>query len=83
MLERVSKNKNKFYACEKGLACGFITWDKPMAEVCPNCGGSLFRKYTHTEKKIYCAAEGCGYEREYRPRGRVKQTADGTPDENE
>ena len=83
VLERISKNKNKFYACEKGLACGFITWDKPLAEVCPNCGGSLFRKYTHTEKKIYCAAEGCGYEREYRPRGRAKQTADGIPDENE
>ncbi len=79
IVERKSRNGNKFFACEKGAACGFMTSDVPLAERCPQCEKPLFRKYTREEKKIYCATEGCGYERPYTPRGRAKQTRSDTP----
>ncbi|MBR5520242.1 MAG: type I DNA topoisomerase [Clostridia bacterium] len=81
ILERKSKNGNKYYACEKNPACGFMTWDKPLAELCPKCGKPLYRRYTREEKKIYCAIAPCDYEREYRPRGKARQTESGAPEE--
>lgn len=83
VLERKSKKGNKYYACENLKNCEFITWDKPLEEPCPQCGKPLFRRYTREEKKIYCVFESCGYEREYKPRGRAKQTESGVPDEQE
>ena len=80
VMERKSKNGNKYYACEKSPTCTFMTWDKPLAELCPQCGKPLFRRYTREEKKIYCPMPGCGYEREYKPRGKAKQTESGAPD---
>lgn len=80
VMERKSKNGNKYYACEKNPTCTFMTWDKPLAELCPQCGKPLFRRYTREEKKIYCPMSGCGYEREYKPRGKARQTESGAPD---
>lgn len=81
VMERKSAKGYKYYACEKNPACGFMTWDKPLEEKCPNCGKPLFRRYTREERKVYCAFEGCGYRREYKPRGKAKQTASGRPNE--
>ena len=39
-----------------------MTWDLPISEKCPQCGATLFKK-TGRQGKIYCAKEGCGYER--------------------
>ncbi|MBR4942154.1 MAG: type I DNA topoisomerase [Clostridia bacterium] len=83
MLELRSKKNNKFFACEKRKDCGYMTWDVPLAELCPDCGSSLFRRYTKEEKCIRCAKEGCGYSREYKPSGRSKPTETGTPTEEE
>ncbi len=36
---RRSKKRGKaFYGCANYPACDFIIWDKPVAEVCPECG---------------------------------------------
>ncbi|MDD6262203.1 MAG: type I DNA topoisomerase [Clostridiales bacterium] len=82
MLELRSKKNNKFFACENRNDCGYMTWDVPLAELCPKCGGTLFRRYTKEEKCIRCAREGCDYSREYKPRGRSKPTEEGTPSED-
>ena len=82
MLELRSKKNNKFFACENRNDCGYMTWDVPLAELCPKCGGTLFRRYTKDEKCIRCAREGCDYSREYKPRGRSKPTEEGTPSED-
>ncbi len=83
MLELRSKKNNKFFACEHRKDCGYMTWDVPLAETCPQCGSTLFRRYTREEKCIRCAHEGCDYSREYKPRGRSKPTEVGTPAEEE
>ncbi len=36
---RRSKKRGKvFYGCENYPACDFVAWDKPVREVCPECG---------------------------------------------
>lgn len=59
ILERKSKNGYKYFGCEQGAKCGFMTWDEPTAEVCPNCGKTLFKKRGGI---LHCADEACGYE---------------------
>ncbi len=61
ILEKKSKNGNKYFGCENYPTCAFMTWDTPQKDVCPNCGKTLFRRYTKAEKKVYCADEKCGY----------------------
>ncbi|MEA4912860.1 MAG: type I DNA topoisomerase [Oscillospiraceae bacterium] len=63
ILVRRSQKGRVFYACEKGKECGFMSWDEPVAEKCPQCGSSLFKKKGKTPY-VYCQKEGCGYRRE-------------------
>lgn len=62
MLAKKSKKGKPFFGCENYAECGFMTWDTPIPDVCPNCGATLFRK-AGKDKKIYCAREGCGFEK--------------------
>lgn len=39
--ERKSKKGRKFFGCSRYPDCDFASWDKPLAEPCPNCGGLL------------------------------------------
>ena len=39
-----------------------ISWDEPINDKCPRCGEQMFRKNTK-KPKVYCKAEGCGYEK--------------------
>ena len=58
ILVRRSKAGKTYYACERGSECGFMTWDLPTKEKCPQCGSTLFRKFN----RLYCQKDGCGYE---------------------
>ena len=59
MLKRKSKKGYAFYACEKGAECGFMTWDVPTAEDCPECGQTLFKKSGKGRMKPFCINEHC------------------------
>ena len=59
MLKRKSKKGYAFYACEKGTECGFMTWDVPTAEDCPECGQTLFKKSGKGRMKPFCINEQC------------------------
>ncbi len=59
MLERKSKRGYKYFGCEKYPECTFMTWNEPLADVCPKCGKTLFKKRGGI---ILCENEGCGYE---------------------
>lgn len=62
VLAKKSKTGRTYYGCEDNPKCGFMTWDIPLAEKCPQCGSSLF-KTTGRVKMIRCLKEGCGYEK--------------------
>ncbi len=37
-IRRSKKRGKAFYGCSNYPACDFVIWDKPVAEVCPECG---------------------------------------------
>lgn len=39
--ERKSKKGRVFYGCSRYPECDFVSWDKPLSEPCPKCGGLL------------------------------------------
>ena len=59
ILKRTSKNGYTYYACEKGAACGFMTWDVPTKENCPECGMTMFKKSGRGFNKPFCINETC------------------------
>ena len=59
ILKRKSKRGYAYYACEKGADCGFMTWDVPTAEDCPECGQTMFKKSGKGRMKPFCVNEKC------------------------
>ena len=59
MLKRKSKKGYAYYACETGTDCGFMSWDVPTAEDCPECGQTLFKKSGKGRMKPFCINENC------------------------
>jgi len=59
-------NKQYFYYCCEHLSskseskkCEFRTWDVPVADDCPQCGHTMFKKAGKGFKKPYCINEQC------------------------
>ena len=59
MLKKKSKKGYAYYACERGADCGFMSWDVPTAEDCPECGQTLFKKSGKGRNKPFCINEAC------------------------
>ena len=59
ILKRKSRKGYVFYACERGVDCGFMTWDVPTANDCPSCGQTLFKKSGRGHMKPFCINENC------------------------
>jgi DNA topoisomerase I len=51
LIQRISKKKRTFYGCTGYPDCTFITNFRPLAQVCPQCGGLL----TQHGKQAWCA----------------------------
>jgi len=62
IIGRHSKGKSLFYSCEKYPECSFSSWDTPLKEKCPDCGGPLY--YRKSRKSIICKEKNCDYKRE-------------------
>src|SRR5436309_6083868 len=42
LVERKTKQKKRvFYGCSNYPTCNFAMWERPVPEVCPNCGGLM------------------------------------------
>lgn len=54
---RKTKKGRKYYGCEDNPECDFMSWQKPLKEKCPDCGGYMVEK---GNKKV-CADAHCGY----------------------
>lgn len=59
ILKRSSKRGFAYYACEKGQACGFMTWDVPVKDNCPECGQTMFKRSGKGFSKPFCINESC------------------------
>lgn len=54
---RKTKKGRKYYGCEGNPDCDFMSWQKPVQEKCPQCGGYMVEKGS----RIVCADKICGY----------------------
>ncbi len=59
ILKRTSKKGYTYYACEKSADCGFMTWDVPTKDVCPECGKTMFKLSGKGQRKPFCINEEC------------------------
>ena len=80
ILKRTSKNGYTYYACEKGADCGFMTWNVPVKDNCPECGKTLFKLSGKGQKKPFCINEACSAFLPEDKRGYKKKTTGTKPD---
>ena len=60
VVERINKKGRKFYGCEKYPECDFISWDMPVNEKCPDCGGMMVLKRGKNSTLWHvCVNEAC------------------------
>ena len=60
LLERISRKGRKFYGCEKYPECDFVSWDRPVADKCPVCGGRMVLKSGPKDTLFHvCVNENC------------------------
>lgn len=75
VIERKTKTGKLFYGCEHYPECTFTSWDKPLNEICPKCGGILSE---HTDKggrkRKYCLNPECEDARPVRVATKTKET---------
>jgi DNA topoisomerase-1 len=54
---RKTKKGRRYFGCEDNPECDFMTWQKPSAEKCPECGGVMVEKGA----KLVCMDNNCGF----------------------
>ncbi len=65
ILKKTSRNGYAYYGCEhnsdkdESARCDFMTWDIPVADDCPVCGQTMFKKSGKGFKKPFCINEQC------------------------
>ncbi len=51
-----TKKGRKYYGCIDNPECGFMVWQKPSGQNCPQCGSIMLEKGA----KLVCSNENCG-----------------------
>jgi DNA topoisomerase-1 len=65
LIERRSKRGKTFFGCNRYPDCGFVAWNRPIAEPCPQCGGKyLVEKRLKKGVFAACPDAECKYSRE-------------------
>ncbi len=54
---RATKKGRKYFGCIDNPECDFMSWSRPVSDVCPQCGSYMVEK----GNKLLCAGENCGY----------------------
>jgi DNA topoisomerase-1 len=64
VVERRSKRGKTFYGCNRYPDCDFVAWGKPIAEKCPQCGGSyMIEKYLKAGAFAQCPNDECKFKK--------------------
>jgi len=66
LLERKARRGNRnFYGCSAFPECNFVSWEKPVSRLCPECGSSAMSQRLMKRQggvRFRCLREGCGFE---------------------
>jgi len=63
VIMRKSKKNKVFYGCSNYPECDFVAWNKPVEEICEQCGSYMYEKYSKSGKKIVCSNKECKNEK--------------------
>ena len=62
LVERASKKGRRFYGCSQFPKCRFVSWSRPVAKECPQCGNAyMLIRQTKGEESLVCPVKSCGY----------------------
>lgn len=64
IVERKSKKGGrKFFGCSRYPECDFVSWEKPVAQPCPECRATYLVEKKHKELGLVhvCKTEGCTF----------------------
>src|SRR5262245_2302441 len=65
LTERRSKRGRSYFPCSNSETCGFVAWQRPVAEPCPKCGAPFLTQRGGRGKRwVGCARKECDYRRE-------------------
>jgi DNA topoisomerase-1 len=56
LVQKKTKGRRTFYGCSRYPECTFTTWNRPIAQPCPTCGGLMIQD---SNRRIKCTK--CGY----------------------
>ncbi len=57
LIEKMTRKRKVFYACNQYPKCDFALWDKPINKNCPECNSILVEK----GKNIKCSKKDCNF----------------------
>jgi DNA topoisomerase-1 len=63
VIERKTKRGKIFFGCSNYPKCKFASWDKPVNELCPDCGARYLVQKANKSKGEFFKCAKCGYER--------------------
>ncbi len=65
IVERRSKRGKTFYGCHRYPDCSFVSWGKPVAEKCPECGSSyMLEKWLKAGPVLQCPNTECKHKQD-------------------
>ena len=60
LMEKLSRNRRKFFGCERYPDCDFVSWERPVSARCEKCGSYMVLKIGRGGEGWYlCANENC------------------------
>ena len=57
IVRRKTRKGRVYYGCENNPECEFMSWQKPVTEKCPRCGGYMIERGQY----VLCHDAACGY----------------------
>ena len=57
VVRKKTRKGRVYYGCENNPECEFMSWQKPVQEKCPQCGGYM----TERGQYVMCHDSSCGY----------------------
>jgi DNA topoisomerase-1 len=62
IVEKGTRTKRTFYGCTNYPKCDFASWDKPVGQACPSCGGPIMLAKQSKAKGEYLKCPACKHE---------------------
>ncbi len=58
IVERQTRKKRRFYGCSKYPECDYVSWQRPMTQVCPDCQGMIVAERGRRARCTNCEWNG-------------------------